>query len=306
MIELGLRPSGSGRWRASAARRPTACRRPAAPLGEHAETCANTRSRFRFCAARARGSIAPISRFSSTVSVGNTWRPSATWPMPRSQTRCDGQPAMSTPRSGCGRARAHAGDGADQRGLAGAVGADDGDDLALRDLERDAVERLGVAVEEVEILDREHQPRASVAEIDIEHGRVAHDLCRRALGDDLAVVQHHDCCASAMTARMTCSISRMVRPVSRLRSRRNADHPVDLGRPQAGHHLVEQQQLRARWRARAPLPAACGRAGSGARRAGRACRRGRAVAGLVARCSRALATSALAQQRADHDVVQRR
>ena len=35
----------------------------------------------------------------------------------------------------------------------------------------------------------------------------------------------------------------MVRPVSALSSRRNADHDVDLGRAQARHHLVEQQQL---------------------------------------------------------------
>ena len=47
----------------------------------------------------------------------------------------------------------HAGDGADQRGLAGAVGADDGDDRALLDVERHAVERLRVAVEHIEVFD---------------------------------------------------------------------------------------------------------------------------------------------------------
>ena len=51
----------------------------------------------------------------------------------------------------------HAGERADQRGLAGAVGADDGDDRALFHLERYAVERLQVAVEDVEIFDAEHQ-----------------------------------------------------------------------------------------------------------------------------------------------------
>src|ERR1019366_3972145 len=50
----------------------------------------------------------------------------------------------------------HPGDGADERGLAGAVGADNGDDGALLDLERDAVERLGVAVEHVEIFNLQH------------------------------------------------------------------------------------------------------------------------------------------------------
>ena len=55
----------------------------------------------------------------------------------------------------------HAGDGADERGLAGAVGADDGRDRALLDCERDAVERLGVAVEDVEVFDRQHYSTAS-------------------------------------------------------------------------------------------------------------------------------------------------
>ena len=49
-----------------------------------------------------------------------------------------------------GARRLDAGDGADQARLAGAVGADDGDQLALLGAERDAVERLRVAVEEVE------------------------------------------------------------------------------------------------------------------------------------------------------------
>jgi hypothetical protein len=65
--------------------------------------------------------------------------------MPASHTRWEGQPAA-------GRlfdAVQHA----DQRALACAVGADDGHDLAGGDLERDAVERLGVAIEEVEVFD---------------------------------------------------------------------------------------------------------------------------------------------------------
>jgi hypothetical protein len=55
------------------------------------------------------------------------------------------------------RRRLHAGNGADQRGLAGAIGANNGDDGALFDIERDAVERLGIAVEDIEVLDAEHQ-----------------------------------------------------------------------------------------------------------------------------------------------------
>ena len=65
--------------------------------------------------------------------------------------------------------------------------------------------------------------------------------------------------ASAITARMTCSISRMVSPVSRLSSRQDRDHAVGLGRPQARHHLVEQQELRlGRERARDFEPLAVG------------------------------------------------
>src|SRR5665647_3555499 len=55
----------------------------------------------------------------------------------------------------------HAGDGADQRGLAGAVGTDNGDNRALLDLEANAVERLGVAVKHVEVLDFKHHAIAS-------------------------------------------------------------------------------------------------------------------------------------------------
>ena len=68
------------------------------------------------------------------------------------------------------RRRLHAGDGADQRGLAGAIGADDGDDLALRDLERHAVERLRVAIEQVEVFDARASQRLR-AEIGLHHGR---------------------------------------------------------------------------------------------------------------------------------------
>ena len=55
----------------------------------------------------------------------------------------------------------HAGDGADQAGLAGAVGADDGDQLAAAHLQRDAVQRLGVAVEEVQPVNLEDHTASS-------------------------------------------------------------------------------------------------------------------------------------------------
>jgi hypothetical protein len=54
-----------------------------------------------------------------------------------------------------------AGDGADQARLAGAVGPDDGDKLALLHHERDAVQRLRVAVEEIETLHLEDHTASS-------------------------------------------------------------------------------------------------------------------------------------------------
>ena len=54
-----------------------------------------------------------------------------------------------------GARRFNAGDCADQRGLAGAVGADDRHNMAFWDFDRDAVERLRVSVEQIEVLDRE-------------------------------------------------------------------------------------------------------------------------------------------------------
>ena len=42
------------------------------------------------------------------------------------------------------------------------------------------------------------------------------DLLRRAFGDLLAVVDHHDAVAKLMTAVMLCSIIAMVTPLSRM------------------------------------------------------------------------------------------
>ena len=50
----------------------------------------------------------------------------------------------------------HAGDGADQGSLAGAVGADDRHDLPRIDRQRHAVERLRIAMENADVLDVEH------------------------------------------------------------------------------------------------------------------------------------------------------
>src|SRR5690606_14095351 len=53
-------------------------------------------------------------------------------------------------------------DGADERGLAGAVGADEGDDLAGAHRQAHLVERLGVAVVDGEVTNIQHQCTAPV------------------------------------------------------------------------------------------------------------------------------------------------
>ena len=71
--------------------------------------------------------------------------------------RLGNPPMLLSPQHDAALRRAqHAGDGADERGLAGAVGADDRDDRALRHFERHAVERADVAVGHFEVLDGEH------------------------------------------------------------------------------------------------------------------------------------------------------
>ena len=59
------------------------------------------------------------------------------------------------------RRTVHAGDGANERGLAGSVRPDDGNDRPLADLERHVVERLRVAVKDIEVVDAQHQSTAS-------------------------------------------------------------------------------------------------------------------------------------------------
>jgi hypothetical protein len=55
----------------------------------------------------------------------------------------------------------HTGDGAYERAFASAVRANNGYDRALHNLKYDAVERLRVAIENIEVLDLQHQPTAS-------------------------------------------------------------------------------------------------------------------------------------------------
>src|ERR1700729_866426 len=89
-----------------------------------------------------------------------------------------------------------AGDGIEQRGLAGAVQSDHRDEFAGMDMDRDVVERLRLAVMHADVLDFEERRRGvaergfrarrgldAAAEIDAAHGVVAHHLVGTAFGD---------------------------------------------------------------------------------------------------------------------------
>ena len=85
-----------------------------------------------------------------------------------------------------------------QGGFAGAVGADQRDDLALLHRQVDAAQRLDRAVERGDAGQRQQRGHAgdlvflALAEIGGDDGRVGAHLGRRAVADLLAVVQHDD------------------------------------------------------------------------------------------------------------------
>ena len=161
---------------ASAARRPTACRRADGCAPSAAETARNTRSRSSSkCDSSV--TVAPICRFSSTVMRAKMRRPSGACAMRSRAISCVGRPVMSRPSNrmrALARARV-AEDGHHQRRFAGAVGADHGDDLAVIDVEIDALERDDVAVIGLDAAHRE-QGAAAVAAVALiarpPHGRL--------------------------------------------------------------------------------------------------------------------------------------
>ena len=107
-----------------------------------------------------------------------------------------------------------------------------------------------------------------------------------------------------MTARMTCSISRMVRPLAALSSRRKATiTSISVG-PQTRHHLVEQQQLGlGRERARHLEPLAVGQ-GQALGELMRGWSQGRAVSGWPRRLRGPSASVGSAVQRAHRDILE--
>ena len=164
-------------------------------------------------------------------------------------------------------------DGVQRGRLAGAVGADERDDLALVDGQGDALQGVDVAVVGVEVGDleqrhgqasvragsrrlpaascrrcRRHPPpaRRGLAQVGLDDALVALDLGRRALGDALAVVEHRDALGDAhddahLVLDEQDGHAALVAQAADERRRLRR-----LGGVHAGRRLVEQQQARPR------------------------------------------------------------
>ena len=91
-------------------------------------------------------------------------------------------------------------DGLERRRFPGGVAAEKADELALADLERDALEDLDLAVVRGDAVELEHQAPsvAPYAEIGLDHARVGGDGLEGALGDLLAVVESDDTVRDAL------------------------------------------------------------------------------------------------------------
>ena len=151
--------SARGPSRASAARRPTACPRSAGGAPSGAET-ARTRARRRPRSPRGRCAMyAPIARFSSIVSAPNTPRPSGTIARPRRTSSNDGLAGdvLAVVADRARLDRLQAADALERRRLARAVGADQADELALADVEVDALDRVDAAVGDLELVELEQR-----------------------------------------------------------------------------------------------------------------------------------------------------
>ena len=200
----------------------------------------------------------------SRVMRANSRRPSGDWAIP-SLTICVGLRRVRSSPSNVMlplRGRSEPEIVLQRRRLAGAVRADQRDDLALADVQRDALERVDAR------RSRRARPRARAA-LGAAWTRVPRSRCSRLLrrrpraevGLDHALVRASPRAASPRrssrrgrapsrarrrpcTTFMSCSISSTVRPRSSRILRTNAVNAARLLRVHAGGRLVEQQQLR--------------------------------------------------------------
>ena len=153
-------------------------------------------------------------------------------------------------------------DRAQRGGLAGAIAADQGDDLALFDGQRDALQGMDIAVIGVDVLNFEHRhgntlrlgrrgglPLAEAAgrappEIGLDDFGVVLDLRRSPLGDLLAEIQHGDRLRDAhdhahlVLDEQDGDSQLVAQPMDEV------GHGLGLARIHAGGRLVEEQQVR--------------------------------------------------------------
>ena len=82
------------------------------------------------------------------------------------------------------------------------------------------------------------------AEIGVDHRRIAHHLFGRAFGDRRTVVQHENARGERHDRAHHMLDQQNGEPGVAIEALQDRHHAVGLGRAQARHHLVEQQEFR--------------------------------------------------------------
>ena len=218
-----------------------------ARLGRRGRAPRPARASPRDAAGRA-GLWAPSSTFSRTVRKGNRRRRSSTcaMPMPDDAVRRAGRRCAGRRNDAPGARAQQPRDRVHERRLAGAVRAEDADDLARRHAELGLPQHLEVAVGDVEpsTAAARFDGRASrlrLAEIGLDHPR-----SRATASGGPSAMTSPRCsatmrCATAVITRMLCSMTRSVRPPA-CSSRTSSHQAGDAALVDAAGHLVEEQQ----------------------------------------------------------------
>ena len=195
-----------------AARQAAGLLRAAFPqAGERSRTTAGPMSLDR--PSRSCRTYAPTRRLSSTVRSVNVPRPCGTWAMPRPADLLGRCPDELCPVEGdAAAARDHAGDGSDRRGLAGAVGAEDHDDLAFVDVQVDAASTWTGPYAGAEPAHGEHERSPSAPEVGLDDARIVLHVG----GGPSAILRPKSSTTTLsempITIAMWCSTSSTVRP----------------------------------------------------------------------------------------------
>src|SRR4029450_2797796 len=228
---------------------------------------ANTRSRLCQRAARARGENAPSSRLSSTLMEPKSRRPSGTMASPRSTIRCGLAARRSWPSQRTIPLRGRTRPATQPRRV----------DLPAPLGPSSATISPGATVTETDESTGTSPYDASRpwissmrprrAQVHVDDAWIGGDRRGRAVGDLLARAQHHD--APGGTPQPPPDV------LHHQHSQAVGDQPADqvhgrrrLGRVQAGHELVEQQQVGPRGEGAGQLEALAGHQGEGGGRGG--------------------------------------